>query len=35
MVEFMLQTRGLEHVREIMEALADAGYKTHMSEIVQ
>lgn len=35
MVEFMLQTRGLEHVREIMEALADAGYKTQMSEIVQ
>jgi threonine dehydratase len=35
MVEFMLQTRGLEHVREIMDALEEAGYKTRISEIVQ
>jgi hypothetical protein len=31
----MLQTRGLGHVRKIMEALEDAGYKSQMSEIVQ
>jgi threonine dehydratase len=35
LVEFMLQTRGMEHVREIMEALENEGYKTQMSEIVQ
>lgn len=35
LVEFMLQTRGLEHVREIMATLDDAGYKTQMSEIIQ
>ena len=35
LVEFMLQTRGSEHVREIMGALGDAGYKTQLSEIVQ
>ncbi len=35
LVEFMLQTRGLEHVREIMATLDDAGYKTQMSEIMQ
>lgn len=35
LVEFMLQTRGLKHVREIMEALEDAGYQTQVSEIVQ
>jgi len=35
MVEFMLQTRGLEHIREVMATLEAAGYKTQMSEIVQ
>ena len=35
LVEFMLQTRGQEHVREIMETLQDAGYKTQMADIVQ
>ena len=35
LVEFMLQTRGLEHVREIMAALEEAGYQTQMSDIVQ
>jgi threonine dehydratase len=35
LVEFMLQTRGLEHVREIMETLKDVGYETQVSEIVQ
>ncbi len=34
-VEYMLQTRGLEHVREIMGALEDAGYESKISEIVQ
>jgi hypothetical protein len=31
----MLQTRGLEHIREVMATLEAAGYKTQMSEIVQ
>jgi threonine dehydratase len=35
LVEFMLQTRGSGHVREIMKALEDAGYKAQISEIVQ
>ena len=35
MVEFMLQTRGLDHVREVMEVLEGMGYKTQLSEIVQ
>jgi len=35
MVEFMLQTRGLDHVREVMDVLEGMGYKTQLSEIVQ
>jgi threonine dehydratase len=35
LVEFMLQTRGSEHVREIMNTLEEAGYTTQLSEIVQ
>jgi threonine dehydratase len=35
MVEFMLQTRGLEHVQEVIEVLEGLGYKTQLSEIVQ
>jgi threonine dehydratase len=35
LVEFMLQTRGMEHVREIMATLDEAGHKTQISEIVQ
>jgi threonine dehydratase len=35
LVEFMLQTRGMEHVREVVETLEATGYKTQMSEIVQ
>jgi threonine dehydratase len=34
-IEFMLQTRGMEHVHEIMLALEEAGYNTQMSEIIQ
>ncbi len=35
MVEFMLQTRGSEHVSEIMDALKDDGYKAQLAEITQ
>jgi threonine dehydratase len=35
LVEFMLQTRGQEHVSEILNALDEAGYTTQISEIVQ
>jgi threonine dehydratase len=33
--EFVLQTRGLEHVREVINTLDEAGYRVQLSEIVE